>query len=142
MGLRVSVMSGLAVLTAVAGLAMAAPASATTFPPPGYFLCRTSDVYADGLYVHTCITGDGGNTLRAVASTRGSNNTSITLCAEVVDVYQNVVPGSRHCAVVPGPTGTVWSNPVGVRAGVYYGVSYFTSPTYYYGGETPQASVS
>ncbi|MEV5880150.1 hypothetical protein AB0L75_39310 [Streptomyces sp. NPDC052101] len=54
-----------------------------------------------------------------------------------MDVNQNVVPGSRNCAVVPGPSGTVWSNPVSLGRGTYYGVSYFTSPTYYYGGETP-----
>ena len=142
MGFRVSVVSGVAVLAAVVGVAMAAPASATTWPPPGYFLCRTPDVQADGLTVHTCIQGDGGTTLQAVADTWGNNNTSITLCAEVVDANQNAVPGSRNCQVAWGPSGTVWSNPVSVGPGTYYGVSYFTSPTYYYGGETPRASVS
>ncbi|MEU8691349.1 hypothetical protein [Streptomyces sp. NPDC048665] len=43
---------------------------------------------------------------------------------------------------MPGPSGTVWSHPVTVGPGTYYSVSYFTSPTYYYGGETPVASVS
>jgi hypothetical protein len=57
-------------------------------------------------------------------------------------VRQNVVSGSQHCEVVPGPSGTVWSNPVSLGPGTYYGVSFFTSPTYFYGGETPAASVS
>ena len=142
MRFRVPVVSGVAVLAAITGVAIAAPASATTWPPPGYFSCRTPDVPADGLSVHTCVKGDGGSTLQSVADTSGSNKTSITLCAEIVDANQNEVPGSRNCQVVWGPSGTVWSNPVSVAPGTYYGVSYFTSPTFYYGGETPPASVS
>lgn len=142
MKFRVSVLSGAAVLAAVACVATAVPASATTYPPSGYFLCRKPDVSADGLNVHTCIQGDGHATLQSVVDTSGSNNTSINLCAEIVDQQQHVVAGSQRCQVVPGPSGTVWSYPVTLGPGTYYGVSFFTSPTYFYGGETPAASVS
>jgi hypothetical protein len=139
---RVSIVSGVAVLAAAAGVTMAVPASATTYPPPGYFLCGAQNVYADGLNVHTCVRGDGGSTLQSVVATTGSNDTKITLCAEIVDARQSVVPASRNCAFVQGASGTVRSNPVSLSPGTYYGMSYFTSPSFFYGGETSPASVS
>jgi hypothetical protein len=140
MSLRISVLSGAAVLAAAAGVTTAVPASATTYPPPGQPLCQ--NVYVDGLNVRTCVQGDGGSTLQAVVTTSGTNSANITLCAEIVDIRQNAVPGSRNCAVVPGSNGTVRSNPVSVDPGTYYGMSYFTSSTSYYSSETPPASVS
>lgn len=119
-------------LAAAAGLATAGSASASTSVGG----CR-APLPADGLSIQTCVGGNGGNGVQSGAFTSGSNNTDITLCAEVVDSNQNVVNGSRNCAVVWGPNGAVYSNWVSVGTGTYYGVSYFTSPTYWYGGESP-----
>lgn len=99
--------------------------------------CRTPDLYADGLYVHTCINTpqyDGHNVWGTV-KTYGSNNTSINLCVEVLDENLNVIPGSLTCKVVQGPSGTVVTTPV-VWQGTHgvFAQSFFTSPTYYYGG--------
>jgi hypothetical protein len=61
---------------------------------------------------------------------------------EVVDANQNLVPGSRNCRLQWGPSGHVDGNTVTLAPGLYYAVSYFTSPTYWYGGETPAFRVS
>jgi len=140
MRLRASVASGAAVLAAVAGVTTAAPASASTNPPPDQFLCRTPDAPVDGFYVHTCLTGDGGTTLRAYVYVYGGR-TSINLCVKIVDFHQNPVPGSGNCKVVDSSGGEVWGYPISLDRGVYYGVSDLTSPTYFYGGETPPGAV-
>ncbi|HJP74265.1 MAG TPA: hypothetical protein VJ914_08355 [Pseudonocardiaceae bacterium] len=103
--------------------------------------CR-APLPADGLSVVTCVDwADSGSAVGTV-TTSGSNNTTINLCVEVVDANQNLVPGSRNCQPQPGPSGFVQTPNVSLRAGTYYVVSYFTSPTYWYGGETQPFSVS
>ncbi|GAA2787734.1 hypothetical protein GCM10010441_11010 [Kitasatospora paracochleata] len=138
MKLRLAASSAVIALVATAGLFSAGTASANTTGR----VCRNPDVSADGLNVHTCISGDGGRTLTATADTSGGNNTTINLCVKVVDGSQHDVPGSENCAWgVNGPHGHVSSNPVTVPYGTYYAVSYFTSPTYWYGGESRPISV-
>lgn len=99
--------------------------------------CRKPDVSADSLDVRTCADWYIGSHITGTVHTSGTNRTVIDLCIEIVDVNQNMVPGSRNCQLVAGADGTVTTPPVSPPAGTYFAVSSFTSPTYYYGGETP-----
>lgn len=110
------------------GTADANPAAAT---------CRNPDVSADGLKVHTCADWYDGSHITGTVHTYGANRSVINLCIEIVDANQNVVPGSRNCQPVAGADGTVITPPVSPAPGRYYAVSYFTSPAYWYGGESP-----
>ena len=56
---------------------------------------------------------------------------------ELVDAGQSLVPGSRDCQIVSGADGAVSTPVTSLGTGTYYAVSYFTSPTYWYGGESP-----
>lgn len=98
--------------------------------------CRHPDVAADGLYVHTCINWVlyDGHSVWGTANTYGTNNTSINLCVQILDDNLNVIPNSTACKVVSGPSGSVTGPRVSVGYGFYYAQSYFTSPTYFYGG--------
>ena len=120
-----------------AGPAAAAPAGAG-----GGSVCRDPNPL-DGLTVTTCAkwSDDDGSAFGTVTTT-GSNNTSIDLCVELVDANQHLVPGSRNCQVQQGPAGSVQGFTVYPAPGLYYAVSYFTSPTYWYGGESPAFRVS
>jgi hypothetical protein len=104
--------------------------------------CRVPDVHADGLTVHTCADWYDGSHITGTVHTSGTNRTIINLCIEIVDANQNLVPGSRDCQPVAGADGTVTTPPVSPAPGTYYAVSYFTSPTYWYGGESPAFNYS
>ncbi|WP_330294357.1 hypothetical protein [Streptomyces sp. NBC_00503] len=105
------------------------------------YACRTPDVYADGLYVHTCINWYMGqsNPTWGTVSTHGGNNTSITLCVHLLNQNLAEVGGSKKCSTVWGPSGSVQGPPVNQPCDgtKYYAESWFTSPTYYYGGMGP-----
>ncbi|MER5549959.1 hypothetical protein ABT072_48135 [Streptomyces sp. NPDC002589] len=137
MGLRRAAAGGVAALALVTGISIGAAGTASADQSGGG--CRY--LSADGLQVRTCVDGDGAGGIWTEVQTTGSNNTSINLCAEVVDSNQNVVPGSLNCSVVWGASSDVFSNTVFPNSGTYYGVSFFTSPTYWYGGETPPISI-
>lgn len=92
---------------------------------------------ADGLSVGTCIDYSDDGHFDGEVITSGSNSTMINLCVELVDVHQNLVPGTHTCRLQPGPSGRVKTPVVHVGPGTYYAQSYFTSPTYFYGGESP-----
>jgi hypothetical protein len=111
-------------------------ASATTAGAGGGAVCR-SPKPADGLEVSTCATWTDARTAYGNVKTSGSNNTLINLCVELVDANQNLVPGSRDCQIQPGSVGAVSTPTMSLAPGTYYSVSYFTSPTYWYGGESP-----
>jgi hypothetical protein len=136
-----------AALLAVPALALGAclfavgTAAAGTAGAGGGSVCR-DPLPADSLSVHTCAKWDDTRSAFGTVSTSGSNNTSIDLCVELVDANQNLVPGSRNCQIQPGPSGYVEGHSVTVAPGIYYAVSYFTSPAYWYGGETPAFPVS
>ncbi|MEY9969272.1 hypothetical protein ABIA33_007360 [Streptacidiphilus sp. MAP12-16] len=133
-------MKKLRLAASAAALAMAAATSLVTADSASaanvVTACRTPDLAADGLYVHTCINTPqyDGHHVWATVSTYGGNNTSINLCVEVLDTNQNVVPGSLACKVVWGPSGSVASPTVTVGDGFVNAQSFFTSPTYWYGG--------
>ncbi|MFF7129214.1 hypothetical protein [Streptomyces sp. NPDC008240] len=131
--------------TAAASLTLAAagligPAAGAHAATTDY-ACRGSDVYADGLYVHTCINWYMGqsNPVRGTASTHGSNNTSITLCVHLLNQNLQEVAGSKRCSTVSGSSGFVQGPSVNQPCDGtnYYAESWFTSPTYYYGGMGP-----
>lgn len=108
----------------------------------GGSVCRPPEI-KDGLSIHTCAKwSDDQHTAHGEVTTTGSNNTDIELCVELVDVNQNLVPGSRGCSIQPGSHGFLAGPIVSPPPGTYYAVSYFTSPTYFYGGETPAFSLS
>ncbi|MBF9071365.1 hypothetical protein [Streptacidiphilus fuscans] len=134
----------LAALLAVLTLALSASlfASGTASATDGRF-CR-SPISADGLQVETCVSHDEDPGTWGEVHTWGTNNTSINLCVELVDANQNLVPNSRSCSVQQGnglgfgdggfqETPEMWNLP----SGTYYAIAYFTSPTYWYGGESP-----
>jgi hypothetical protein len=128
-------------LTLGAGLFAAGTAAASTASPASG--CRNPPVYADGLTVSTCITQTGPSSAYGNVRTSGSNNTLINLCVELVDGNQNLVPNSRDCQTQPGSDGSVLTPTMyNLAPGTYYAVSYFTSPTYWYGGESPGISAS
>ncbi|WP_145883914.1 hypothetical protein [Streptomyces sp. BK340] len=130
--------------TAAASLTLAAgligPAAGAHAATTDY-ACRGSDVHADGLYVHTCINWYMGqsNPVRGTASTHGSNNTSITLCVHLLNQNLQEVAGSKRCSTVSGSSGFVQGTSVNQPCDGtnYYAESWFTSPTYYYGGMGP-----
>jgi hypothetical protein len=97
--------------------------------------CRLEN--KDGLTISTCATATGPSTAYGSVRTSGTNRTLIDLCVELVDVNQNLVAGSRDCQIVSGADGQVTTPTMTLGPGTYYAVSYFTSPTYWYGGESP-----
>ena len=124
-----------------AGLFAVGTAAASPAGAGGGEVCR-DPLYAAGMKIQTCGKfGDGGYAIGTVTTT-GSNNTQIDLCVELVDANQNLVPGSRNCQIQQGSAGHVETPTMYPPAGIYYAVSYFTSPTYWYGGETPAFPVS
>ncbi|MEY9875561.1 hypothetical protein ABH931_005065 [Streptacidiphilus sp. MAP12-33] len=137
MTLRRVVASGTAALALVAGISVGAAGTASAAQTGGG--CVYHD--KDGFSVRTCIDGDGAGGIWADVQTYGSNNTSINMCVEIVDSNQNLVPGSRNCQIVNGSSSDTGTNIVFPGSGTYYGVSYFTSPTYWYGGESPSISI-
>lgn len=117
-----------------ASLFAAGTASATDNGTGG---CRKPPEYKDGLTISTCITRTGPGTAYGNVRTTGTNRSTINLCVWLVDVNQNTVPGSRDCRIVAGADGSVLTPTMSLAPGRYYAVSSFTSPTYYYGGESP-----
>jgi hypothetical protein len=99
--------------------------------------CRKPPVNEDGLTISTCATATGPSTAYGNVKTSGTNRTLINLCVELVDANQSLVPGSRDCQIVSGADGAVSTPTMTLGPGTYYAVSYFTSPTYWYGGESP-----
>ncbi|WP_405750023.1 hypothetical protein OG232_07725 [Streptomyces sp. NBC_01411] len=137
MRFRRAVAGGAAALALVTGISIGAAGAASADQSGGG--CRY--LSADGLQVRTCVDGDGAGDIWTEVQTSGSNNTHINRCAGVVDSNQNILPGSLNCNVVWGPGSDVFSNTVFPGSGTYYGVSFFTSPAYWYGGETPPISI-
>jgi hypothetical protein len=124
----------LVVLTAALAASVLAAGTASAATGGG---CRKPPVTADSLTVSTCVTATGPSTAYGNVRTSGTNNTLINLCVELVDANQSLVPGSRDCQTVPGADGAVSTPTMSLGSGTYYAVSYFTSPTYWYGGESP-----
>ena len=122
-------------------LAVGTAAASTGDGGGGGSVCRAPKP-ADGLSVTTCAEWADTRSAFGKVSTSGSNNTSIDLCVELVDANQNLVPNSRNCQIQPGPAGYVQTPTLILAPGVYYVVSYFTSPVYWYGGETPGFPIS
>lgn len=99
--------------------------------------CRKPPVTEDSITISTCITAVGPSAAYGNVKTSGTNRTQIDLCVELVDANQSLVPGSRDCKIVSAADGAASTPTMSLGAGTYYAVSYFTSPTYWYGGESP-----
>ncbi|SEL75501.1 hypothetical protein [Streptacidiphilus jiangxiensis] len=133
--------TALAALATAGGLAVAAPASAATSAN----ICRSGSVPNDGEYVLPCIYGNGGKSIYGLADISGSNHTSVNLCVDIINASTGaVVPGTATCAYVSdaangGSVTTSWVSP---GYGTYVSHAWFTSPTYYDGGESGRLSIT
>lgn len=130
--------------TTLAGtFAVAAPAQATvTVDGNG---CRYAPVYADGTYVLPCITdtGHGGYGVGGTVTTHGTNHTQIWLCMQLLIVWSNGTSPSSDpkCVLQWADNGSVSADYGDVQFGDYVIHAWFTSPTYFDGGESKYASV-
>jgi hypothetical protein len=124
----------------VLGASLFAVGNANADAPNGG--CRKPPVSADSLLVSTCITRTGPGSAYGSVKTTGTNNTLIDLCVEIVDVNQNLVGNSRDCQIQHGEVGQVTTPTLDLAPGTYYAQSYFTTPTYWYGGESPALVIS
>jgi hypothetical protein len=133
--------TAVAALATVGGVIAAAPADAATSSN----ICRSGSVPNDGEYVLPCIYGNGAKSIYGLADISGSNHTSVNLCVDIINASTGaVVPGTATCAYVPDAAsgGSVTTNWVSPGYGTYVSHAWFTSPTYYDGGESGRISIS
>lgn len=105
--------------------------------------CR-EPIHVDGTYVQPCIKpGPDRRSVTMTVNTWGSNHTRINLCMELLEVWGNITGPTTdpYCEVVWADSSSVMQNIEWVSDGYFVTHAWFTSPTYYDGGESPRAHV-
>ncbi|MDH6139348.1 MULTISPECIES: hypothetical protein [Kitasatospora] len=136
MRFRIAASAGVLALAATSSLFSAGSASALATGGG----CR-APYYADGVNTQACITYDGGNNIHAAAYTGDAVHNTIDLCIKIVNSGGGQM-GPTTCRQVDAYYGSVVGPSITAPPGNYYGVAWFTSPTYYYAGESPAVNVS
>ena len=134
----------LAALATACTLFTAVPASASTSPAGQ--VCRYAPIHADGEWIYECIQGDSGNGLQAGAYTaNGTNNTTINLCVQIVNAVTGATAGNPSCATVSGEnsgSASPFTPQLHLPDGQYVAHAYFTTPTYFDGGESGRMAIN
>ncbi|MEY9875942.1 hypothetical protein ABH931_005449 [Streptacidiphilus sp. MAP12-33] len=145
--MKLTRLSGAVAATALAGLATAGGlATATTAnAATSSNICRSGSVPNDGESVLPCIYGNGAKSIYGLAVISGTNHTSVNLCVDIINAATGaVVSGTPTCTYVSdaangGSVSTSWVAP---GYGTYVSHAWFTSPTYYDGGESGRLSIT